>query len=160
MNVISISGNVTKDGELRTIPSGETVLQFSVADNMIGKDKGAIFWHCSFWGKRGESLADFIRKGQPVTVHGEVSERQYVDKDGADRRVMEVRVSNVALQGGRPESQQREPEPQRQRPTAQNSAPRTSTRQPAPAHRGGFDDMDSDVPFADPLSSRAFALSI
>jgi single-strand DNA-binding protein len=138
MNVISISGNVTKDGELRTIPSGETVLQFTVADNMIGKDKGAIFWNCSFWGKRGEAIADFVRKGQPVTVHGELSERQYVDKDGNERKVMEVRVSNVALQGGKPDSG-----------SARSTAPRAAqpARQaPAPAG-SGFDDMDDDIPF-------------
>jgi single-strand DNA-binding protein len=133
MNVISISGNVTKDGELRALQSGETVLQFSVADNMIGKDKGAIFWNCSMWGKRGESLADFIRRGQPVTVNGSVSERSYTDKDGNQRKAMEVRVNDIALQGGKPTQDER---------PAQKPAPK-----PAPKQSAGFEDMDDEIPF-------------
>lgn len=140
MNVISISGNLTKDAELRTIPSGEVVLQFSVADNMIGKDKGAIYWNCSLWGKRGETLCDFMRKGQPVTVNGEVSERQYVDKDGQDRKVFEVRVGNVALQGGKPQSQEAAP---RQAPRQAASAQRQAPAQQS----GGFEGMEDDIPF-------------
>lgn len=133
MNVISISGNVVKDGELRFLPDGTPVLAFSVADNMIGKDKGAIFWNCSFFGKRGESIADFIRKGQPVTVIGSLSERQYVDKDGQQRKAMDVRVTDVALQGGK----QQASEPQ---------APRQAPARSAPAP-DGFSDMDNDVPW-------------
>lgn len=137
MNVVSISGNITKDGELRTIQSGESVLQFSVADNMIGKDKGAIFWNCSFWGKRGVAVADFIRKGQPVTVNGSISERSYVDKDGQQRKSMDVHVNDIALQGGKPQGSQ-EPSAPRQEPV------RTA---PKPAAPSGFEDMDDDVPF-------------
>lgn len=145
MNSISISGNVTKDGEIRVIPSGESVLQFSVADNMIGKDKGAIFWNCSFWGKRGEAIADFVRKGQPVTVIGSISERQYVDKDGQQRKAMEVRVSDVALQGGKPQGQTTEPRQAAPRPA---QAPRSAEPQrQAPPQSGGFADMQDDVPW-------------
>lgn len=143
MNVISISGNVTKDGELRTVSSGESVLQFSVADNMIGKDKGAMFWNCQFWGKRGEAIADFVHKGQSVTVNGSVSERSYVDKDGQQRKTMEVRVNDIALQGGKPQGQNSEPRPAPLAPV--RTAPvRTA---PEPSASSGFDDMDDDIPF-------------
>jgi single-strand DNA-binding protein len=146
MNVISISGNVTKDGEIRTIPSGESVLQFSVADNMIGKDKGAIFWNCSFWGKRGVAVADFIRKGQPVTVNGSISERSYVDKDGQQRKSIDVHVNDIALQGGKPQGTQ-EPREPRQAPTP-SPRPQAQRTAPAAASGSGFDDFDSsDVPF-------------
>jgi single-strand DNA-binding protein len=137
MNVISISGNVTKDGEIRQVGQDD-VLQFSVADNMIGKDKGAIFWNCSLWGKRATSLADFIRKGQPVTVIGSVSERSYVDKDGNQKKAIDVRVTDVALQGGKPQGQE-----STQRPAPRQEAPRQS----APRPSSGFDDMDDDIPF-------------
>ena len=141
MNVISISGNVTKDGEIRQVGQDD-VLQFSVADNMIGKDKGAIFWSCSLWGKRASSLADFIRKGQPVTVNGTVSEREWTDKDGNQRKSMEVRVNDIALQGGKPQSQSNEQQVPRQ------SAPKQeASRQAPPRDFGGFDDMGSDAPW-------------
>ena len=155
MNVISISGNVTKDGEIRQVGQDD-VLQFAVADNMIGKDKGAIFWNCSLWGKRATSLADFIRKGQPVTVNGSVSERIWTDKEGNERKSFEIRVNDVALQGGKPQGQSESTPRPAQRPAPRQEAP----RQAAPSGGSGFADMDDDIPFNDPMKSRAFSLSI
>jgi single-strand DNA-binding protein len=100
MNIISITGNVTRDAETRYLPKGDAVANFSVADNQ-GKDKQAIFWNCQLFGKRAEALAQYLTKGQPVTVSGEVTEREWDDKDGNKRKTMEVRVVNVALQGGK-----------------------------------------------------------
>ena len=134
MNVLTITGNLTKDLELRTIPSGESVGQFSVADNQ-GKDKPAIFWRCSLWGKRADSLAPFLTKGQQVTVIGQVTEREY-QKDGETKKAMEIRVTDVALQGGKREEAPR-PAPAPQRPAARPA--------PAPAS-SGFED-DFDLPF-------------
>ena len=100
MNNITISGNLTKDAESRVLSNGDPVASFGVADNQ-GKDKPAIFWNCSLFGKRGESLAPYLIKGQPVTVIGSVSEREWTDKDGMKRKSMDVRVLDIALQGGR-----------------------------------------------------------
>lgn len=111
MNIISITGNVTRDAETRYLPKGDAVANFSVADNQ-GKDKQAIFWNCQLFGKRAEALAQYLTKGQPVTVSGEVTEREWQDKDGNNRKTMEVRVVNVALQGGKREQS----EPQRTKP--------------------------------------------
>jgi single-strand DNA-binding protein len=103
MNNITIVGNIAKGAELRSIPSGDQVAAFSVADNQIGKDKSAIFWNCQLWGKRAASLVDYLQKGQSVTVVGTVSQRAYTDKNGQERTAMEVRVQDVALQGGKRE---------------------------------------------------------
>ena len=103
MNFITISGNVARDAEVRYLPNGDAVAGFSLADNQ-GKDKPAIFWACSLFGKRGESLAPYLTKGQAVTVVGTVSEREWTDKDGHKRKSMDVRVQEVALQGGKRES--------------------------------------------------------
>lgn len=129
MNSISISGNISQDAESRFLPDGTAVAAFSVADNMVGKDKGAIFWRCSLFGKRAEALSQYLTKGQQVTVIGNVTEREWQDKQGAPRKSMDVRVSDVALMGGKREG----------------AAPRQA---PKPAAGGsGFDDMDSDIPF-------------
>ena len=134
MNVISISGNTTKDMEIRYLPDGSAVGSFSVADNM-GKDKGAIFWNCSWFGKRAEGIAQYMPKGTPVTVNGSVSEREYTDKNGQQRKSMDVRVNDVALQGGK-------------RDEANQPAPRAlPARTPAPQAAGSFDDIDSDIPW-------------
>lgn len=147
MNIITIAGNLTKDAEVRYLPNGDAVASFGIADNQ-GKDKPAIFWNASLFGKRGEALAQYLTKGSPVTVVGAVTEREWTDKEGNKRKSMDVRVNEVALQGGKRESEAPAPQRQAARPT------------PRPAAAGGFDDMDDDISFADPMKRRAFALSI
>jgi single-strand DNA-binding protein len=149
MNSISISGNLGKQCETRALPDGTQVVTFSVADSQ-GRDKPSIWWNCSMFGKRGEALAPYLTKGQTVTVIGTVSEREWVDKDGQKRKSTDVRVSDVALQGGRQSD-------------GDASAPRQSAPKQAPKNSGGssgFDSMDEDIPFNDPMKNRAFALSI
>ena len=126
MNNITLAGTLGRDCELKQMPSGDNIASFSVADSM-GKDKGTIWWNCSLFGKRAESLSPYLLKGQAVTVSGTVTEREWTDKDGVKRKSMDVRVNDVALQGGRKEST--EPQFERRSPKPQQS----------------FD--DSDVPF-------------
>lgn len=127
MNSITVSGTVG-NAELKYLQSGDPVLAFSVADGQ-GKDKPTIWWNCSIFGKRAESLANYVQKGGKVTVVGTVSEDQYTDKNGNDKKAMKVRVSDIALQGGK---EQAEEQPRRAAPQAQ-----------APAH----DDSGDDIPF-------------
>lgn len=131
MNSITITGHLGRDIELRSLSDGTPVGGFSVADSQ-GRDKPAIWWRCSLFGKRAESLAPYIKKGQQVTIVGTVSEREYTDKDGQKRTSIDVRVNDLALQGGRPTEQQEAP----------RAAPRAAPRQADPV-----DDMDSDIPF-------------
>lgn len=146
MNNISIAGNVAKDTEVRYLPNGDPIASFSVADNQ-GKDKQAIFWRCSLFGKRAESLGPYLTKGQAVTISGSVTEREYTDKDGQQKKAQEIRVNDLALQGGKREGAA----------PAQRQAPAPAPRQ---AGGSGFDDMDDEIPFNDPMKRRAFALSI
>lgn len=137
MNIITIAGNVARDAEVRYLANGDAVANFSVADN-AGKDKPAIFWNCQLFGKRAEALQQYIRKGDKITVAGSVTERAWTDKDGTPRKTMEIRVSEIALQGGKPRDDE-SPAPQRapaQKPQARAAAPAT-----------GFDDMADDIPF-------------
>ena len=147
MNNITITGNLTKDAELRATSGGESVLGFSVADNQ-GKDKPAIFWNCQLWGKRAQSLQQYLGKGQQVTIVGSVTEREYTNKEGQKIKAMDVRVNDLALQGGKRDAAPSQA-PRQQAP----SAPRTGGS-------SGFDDMNDDVPFNDPLKNRAYSLAI
>ena len=147
MNSLTISGQLGKDSERRALGDGTPVLSFSVADSM-GRDKGTIWWNCSLFGKRADSLQEYLTKGQSVTVIGTVTEREYTNKEGQKVKAMDVRVNDVALQGGKRES-----------------TPSQSPRQQAPASprsggSSGFEDMNDDVPFRDPLASRAYSLAI
>lgn len=133
MNSITVAGNIGKDAELRHTQNGDAVASFSVADSM-GRDKPTIWWRCNLWGKRAESLAQYLTKGSRVTVTGSAVERKWTDKEGAERVSLEIRANDIALQGGGEQS-----EAPRQ---ARQSAPARS----APAHDDGFDD-DSEIPF-------------
>lgn len=149
MNNITIAGNIARDAEVRFLPNGDAVAGFSIADN-IGKDKGAIFWNCSIFGKRAESLAQYLTKGQAVTVSGTVSQRDYTDKDGNKRTSMDVRVNDIALQGGRKDA-----EPQSTKPSHDAAKARKLDE---PKGGSGFADMDDDIPFRDPLAYRGHHL--
>jgi single-strand DNA-binding protein len=105
MNSITVSGTVG-NAELKYLQSGDPVLAFSVADGQ-GKDKPTIWWNCSIFGKRAESLANYVQKGGKVTVVGTVSEDQYTDKNGNDKKAMKVRVSDIALQGGKEQTEEK-----------------------------------------------------
>lgn len=117
MNSICIAGTLTRDTEVRYLANGDPIANFSIADNQGGRDKPAIFWSCTLYGKRAESLSQYLTKGQAVTVSGSVSEREWTDKEGSKRKSMDVRVNDIALQGGRKESsepqfERRSPKPQ------------------------------------------------
>ena len=135
MNSLTITGNLGKDAEMRALNDGTPVLSFSVADNQ-GKDKPSIWWNCSLFGKRADSLQQYLFKGLQVTVIGTVSEREWTDKEGNKRKSMDVRVNDIALQGGRREEGERQP----------SRAARQPQRSAAPAG-GGFEDMDDLPPF-------------
>ena len=105
MNSLTIAGSLGKDSETSYLPNGDAVCNFSVADSM-GKDKGTIWWNCQLFGKRAESLATYLVKGQAVSVVGTITEREWNDKEGNKRKSMNVRVQDVALQGGRKEQQE------------------------------------------------------
>jgi len=131
MNIICIAGQLGKDAEVKYLANGDAVCNFSVADSQ-GKDKPTIWWRCSLFGKRADSLSQYLKKGQAVTVSGNITEREYTDKDGTVKKAQEIRVNDVALQGGQRQSSDA--------PTA--PAPRQQRQNQAPM----LDD-DLDIPF-------------
>lgn len=104
MNSITVAGQLGRDAELKYLNNGDPICNFSIADSQ-GKDKSTIWWNCTIYGKRGESLAQYLTKGQAVTVVGHITEREFTDKNGNQRKAMDVRVNEVALQGGRREQE-------------------------------------------------------
>ena len=127
MNVITIAGTLGKDAEVKYLANGDAIANFSVADSQ-GRDKPTIWWNCGLYGKRAESLSQYLTKGQAVTISGSVSEREWNDKEGNKRKATDVRVNDIALQGGRKDA-----EPQQERRQAPKAAP--------------VDVDDSDIPF-------------
>ena len=139
MNNWNFTGNLGADAEQRVTPSGEPVVSFSVGVKAGFGDRATTTWaRCQLWGKRGESVAPYLKKGQLVGVCGEASLREYDKKDGSKGASLEVRVSDLTLLGKRDgDTQQQTAAPQ------QRQAPAPRPQQQA----GGFGDFDDDVPF-------------
>lgn len=131
MNVWSVIGRVGKDAVLRN--AGESsVLGWSLAvDAGYGERKVTTWVDCSLWGKRGEALADKIKKGDRIAVTGEHSTREH---DG--KTYTTLKAAEVTLLGGKPQEAQ----------GGGRSAPRANTRQAEPA--GDFGDEGDSIPFA------------
>jgi single-strand DNA-binding protein len=97
MKQITIAGKLGKDAELRSTQNGDKLASFSVAvDDGYGQNKRTLWFDCTVFGKRGETLAPMLSKGTPVTVSGDLSTREHNDKT-----YLTVRVNELTLQGGR-----------------------------------------------------------
>jgi single-strand DNA-binding protein len=130
MKNITIAGNVGKDAETRRTQSGDAVTSISIAvEDRIPKEKGTIWFRCSLWGRRGESLAQYLTKGSKVAVSGELSIEVYEGKTN-----LTVKVDQVTLLGGSQDD---------------NVSRRDTARQaPAGYGAGGRPDLDDDtIPF-------------
>ena len=156
VNKVIIVGNLGKDPEIRTFPSGDQVANVTVAttdkwkDKQSGEMKEATEWHrVTFNGRLAEIAGQYLRKGSQVYVEGSLRTRKWTDQAGVEKYSTEIRADNMQMLGGRQDGAAPAPAPQ-QRPAP---APRQA---PAPQSAGsGFDDMDSgDIPFRDPLSYR------
>lgn len=95
MNSITLSGNVGNDPESRTIPSGDTVVTVSIADTFGPKDARKTNWfRCEFWGKRGEVIMKYVKKGNKLTVVGQLKVDTYTDKNGVEKTNLNINVSD------------------------------------------------------------------
>ena len=97
MKNLTIAGRLTKDAETRDA-GGSRVTGFSVAvDNWDGKTKGTLFFDASWWGAKGEKMAQYLTKATAVTVSGDLGTREHNGKT-----YLTIRVADVTLQGGKP----------------------------------------------------------
>ena len=107
MHTLTLVGRVTKDAELRFNADGKQVSNFSLAvDDGYGDNKKTIWFRCSLWGKRAESLNQYLTKGQQVVVigrlsHDEGNPRTWTGKDGTTNASFEIFVTDLKLVGGK-----------------------------------------------------------
>ena len=107
-NQVILMGNLTRDPDLRQIPSGQSVCSFSLALNRSykGQDgewvEATDFVDVVAWGPLGERIAQYVTKGRPVLVNGRLQSRQW-EQDGQKRNKLEVIASDVTFLGGRGE---------------------------------------------------------
>ena len=104
-NKVVLMGNLTRDPELRTTPSGQSVAGFSLAVNRTwrnadGEQQEAVdYIDCNAWGKAGEIISQYMQKGRPILVSGRLQQRSW-EQDGQKRSKVEVVVEDFNFIGG------------------------------------------------------------
>ena len=163
VNKVIIVGNLGRDPEMRSFPSGDQVANVTIAttdrwkDKQTGEMKEATEWHrVVFNGRLAEIVGQYLRKGSQVYVEGSLRTRSW-EKDGVKQYTTEIRADQMQMlgsrqgmggqgaggdEGGGYEAPQRAPAPAAPRAAAPQRQP------PAPSKAAsGFDDMDDDIPF-------------
>lgn len=103
INKTILVGRLTRDPEVRTTATGQTVTSISLATNRFWKDKNGQkqdqteFHNIVLWGKLGEIAGQYLTKGQEAYFEGRLSTRKYTGKDGIERRTTEVVAENMQL---------------------------------------------------------------
>lgn len=107
LNKVMLIGNLTRDPELRYVPSGSAVATFTLAVNRVyktqtgEKKEQTSFIRIVVWGRRAEVCGEYLTKGSPVFVEGRIQSRDWETQDGQKRNTVEVIADNVQfLRGG------------------------------------------------------------
>ncbi len=106
LNKAFLFGNLTRDPELRSLPSGTKVVSFGHATNRQWKDKDGVkkddttFHNIVAFGKPAELIAQYMKKGRPLFVEGRIANRSWDDKDGTKKYRSEVIVENFQFGPG------------------------------------------------------------
>lgn len=101
LNRVFLIGNLTRDPELRYLPSGQAVTTFTVAVNRVytagtgERKEDTSFIRVVVWARRAEVCNEFLRKGSPVFVEGRLQSRSWEAQDGTKRSSIEVVANNV-----------------------------------------------------------------
>lgn len=124
MNKIILIGNLTRDPETRTTPSGHSVCNFDIAVNdRRGGQENTLYFRIAAWDRTGESCQRYLSKGRKVFVSGPLSYRTYQANDGTTRVSLEVNANDVEFLSSRNDDQAGgyAPAPAAPAPTAQAS---------------------------------------
>jgi single-strand DNA-binding protein len=95
LNVVALTGNLTRDPELRQTGTGKSVVSLRVAVNGFG-DKTS-FLDLTAWDKTADIAAQYLGKGSAVAVSGRLQQREYTDKEGNKRSAVEIVVNDLKL---------------------------------------------------------------
>ncbi|MGV8145993.1 MAG: single-stranded DNA-binding protein [Alkaliphilus sp.] len=140
MNSVVLIGRLTKDPELRYIPSGKAVATFGLAvNNSFSKEKQADFFNVVVWGKSAENCANYIAKGRLVGIKGRLQTRNYENKQGIKVYVTEIVADQVEfLEWG-------DKSVQKQQPNKDDFSQKDFNKDSIDLK--DFEEIDEDIPF-------------
>lgn len=150
INVVVLTGNLTRDPELRQTGAGTPVCSMRIAVNTRRKDSTGNwvdkpnFFDVTAWGSLGENCAQYLVKGRPVAINGRLEWREWEDKQGNKRQSVDVTAETVQFLNSRDGGQQQE-RFQPDVPAADSGL--TAQEVPAGDPYGGFQPSDDDIPF-------------
>jgi single-strand DNA-binding protein len=108
INRVVLVGNLTRDPEMKHLPSGTALCSLRIAVNTRRKDESGQwtdkpnYFDVSVWGNQGESCAQYLSKGRPVAIDGRLEWREWEATDGSGKRqAVEIVADNVQFLGGR-----------------------------------------------------------
>lgn len=172
VNKVILMGNLGRDPEVRYMPNGEAVANFSIATTENWKDKSGVRqekteWHNIVMYRRlAEIAGEYLKKGRPVYIEGRLQTRKW-EKDGVTRYSTEIVADQMQMlgtgreggsaaydggdmdQGGGMDDYNQAP-PRQSAGNSMGGGSRNAFAQPAPAASkpaGNFDDFDDDIPF-------------
>lgn len=112
INRVVITGNLTRDPELRALPSGSSVCKLRIACNTRRKNGSTGEWEdkpnyfdVTIWGAQGENASRFLAKGRPVAIDGRLEWREWETPEGAKRQSIDIIADSVQFLGSRDEGQ-------------------------------------------------------
>lgn len=171
LNKVMLIGNLGRDPEVRYMPNGEAVCNFSIATSETWNDRNGqrqerTEWHnITLYRKLAEIAGQYLRKGSQVYIEGRIQSRKYQGKDGIERTAYDIVANEMRMLGSRnsggssseygdqggyqsaPQQggYQSAPAYQQEAPSAPPAAPRRQA--PAAAPAAPVDDIDDDIPF-------------
>lgn len=173
VNKVILIGNLGKDPEMRYMPSGDAIANFSIATTDTWKDKSGekqekTEWHrISMFGRQAEIAGEYLKKGSPVYIEGRLQTRKWQNKEGLDQYTTEIVADRMQMLGGRSGGGNAFEGGDRPSGAPMGGSGRDSSRDGGgggsrdsgrdgssggtsakPAKKGGdFDDFEDDIPF-------------
>jgi single-strand DNA-binding protein len=110
INRVILTGNLTRDPELRSTGGGLAICSLRIASNTRRKDGQSGEWvdkpnyfDVTIFGRQGENAAQYLAKGRPVAIDGRLEWREWQDQQGNNRQSVEIVADNIQFLGGREE---------------------------------------------------------
>ena len=134
-------GNLTRDPEMRTTPTGTSVCQFGMAVNRIynnsngERQEETTFVDIEAWGRQAETISKYVSKGRPLSVEGRLKLDTWENKEGEKRSRMKVVMENFQFISQRGEGEG----------YSSDSVPEARPSSSAPSQKS--EDIEEDVPF-------------
>ena len=151
LNKVLLIGNLGRDPELKSTPSGQSVARFSIATtetwkNQAGEKQSKTEWHnIVVWGKQAEIAEKYLRKGKQIMVEGRIQYREYTTQDGVKKTACDIRCDNFVMLGRMEDSGGSRDSSSYGGKSSGGGQDFEDHGAPSPAGGGGF--PDDDIPF-------------